>query len=358
MNSFLTITVGFLLMCGSGGARNKELTSADTQAATKPSQAASPELAEAARLNAEMVKVFNEGKLSDALSLAKRVLEMRERALGPEHPLVITSYNNLAVIHREKGNTSEAEKIWLRILPVIERNLTVNGAVAADIVNQLAVIRFKKGDYQEAVALLQRGLMLEEKVVGQEHPALLPFLFNLFEFYSLRRDEMKATPFLARALDILEKQPARNDPATLKRLRSYYCSVPPIKDNELTKNLSKMMFRLGNPERAAELERLHAEGKGDGKTVVEGGVLNGKAISKPPPSYPSAALSQRLSGTVTVRIVVDEVGKVIDAEALCGHPVLAEASVEAARQAKFTSTLLAGKPVKVYGIITYNFVLR
>lgn len=94
------------------------------------------------------------------------------------------------------------------------------------------------------------------------------------------------------------------------------------------------------------------------KTIVSGGVLNGKAISKPQPAYPPIAKAARASGTVTVQIVVDESGRVISASAVSGHPLLQQAAVSAARQARFSPTLLSGQPVKVSGVITYNFVLQ
>jgi protein TonB len=94
------------------------------------------------------------------------------------------------------------------------------------------------------------------------------------------------------------------------------------------------------------------------KTVVSGGVLNGKAISKPQPTYPPIAKAARASGTVTVQILVDESGRVVSASAVSGHPLLQQAAVAAARQARFSPTLLSGQPVKVSGVITYNFVLQ
>jgi protein TonB len=87
-------------------------------------------------------------------------------------------------------------------------------------------------------------------------------------------------------------------------------------------------------------------------------VLNGKAISKPQPPYPAIAKAAKAQGTVTVQVVVDESGKVISASAVGGHPLLRAAAVQAARQAKFEPTKLAGKPVKVSGVVTYNFVLE
>ena len=90
--------------------------------------------------------------------------------------------------------------------------------------------------------------------------------------------------------------------------------------------------------------------------AVRGGVLAGKAIRLVQPPYPPMARSARVSGQVQVQITVDEEGNVIDAEAISGHPLLHGAAVAAARASKFTPTKLSGQPVKVTGILSYNFV--
>jgi Ca-activated chloride channel family protein len=90
---------------------------------------------------------------------------------------------------------------------------------------------------------------------------------------------------------------------------------------------------------------------------VSGGVLNGKAIYLPRPLYPPSARNARASGVVTVEVMLSEEGKVLSARALDGNAFLRGAAVEAARQARFTPTILSGKPVQVSGVITYNFNL-
>jgi len=94
-----------------------------------------------------------------------------------------------------------------------------------------------------------------------------------------------------------------------------------------------------------------------GKTI-SGGVLNGKAISLPQPAYPPIARQAHAAGTVVVQVTIDENGDVISASAVSGHPLLRAAAVAAARGAKFSPTKLSGKPVKVSGVITYNFTLE
>jgi TonB family protein len=89
--------------------------------------------------------------------------------------------------------------------------------------------------------------------------------------------------------------------------------------------------------------------------ATAGGVLNEKAISLPQPLYPSVARAVHAGGKVVVQVVVDEKGNVTDAVAIIGHPMLRAPAVAAARAAKFPPAKDAGPPVKVKGVIHYNF---
>ncbi len=90
---------------------------------------------------------------------------------------------------------------------------------------------------------------------------------------------------------------------------------------------------------------------------VSGGVLNGTALSLPSPIYPEAAKRMRVSGVVSVQVVLDETGKVISAEATDGPQVLRDVAVQAALKARFSPTKLSGQPLKVSGLINYRFAL-
>jgi protein TonB len=87
-------------------------------------------------------------------------------------------------------------------------------------------------------------------------------------------------------------------------------------------------------------------------------VINGLAVELPKPPYPNAAKQIRLQGIVNVQVLLDEAGKVVSAHAVSGSPLLSPAAVNAAYRARFTPTLLGGQPVKVSGVITYNFKLE
>lgn len=109
---------------------------------------------------------------------------------------------------------------------------------------------------------------------------------------------------------------------------------------------------------------------------INGGVLNGKAMSLPKPIYPEQAKADKLTGIVRIEVVIDEYGDVISAEPASGlidvyrpggsgmpekepanaaDPILIDAGLEAAKKAKFAPTLLSGVPVRVKGTIVYHF---
>ena len=92
--------------------------------------------------------------------------------------------------------------------------------------------------------------------------------------------------------------------------------------------------------------------------VIHGGVLNGKATAMPVPEYPTIARAAHASGAVTVEITIDENGAVVAAHAVSGHPLLQAAAANAAWQATFTPTRLSGEPVRVTGVLIYNFVAQ
>ena len=92
--------------------------------------------------------------------------------------------------------------------------------------------------------------------------------------------------------------------------------------------------------------------------VVSKGVITGEAISLPRPAYPLLAKQMRVQGTVAVQVLIDESGRVISAKALSGNPSLLHAAQKAALEARFKPTRLSDQPVKVSGVITYNFVLQ
>jgi len=75
-------------------------------------------------------------------------------------------------------------------------------------------------------------------------------------------------------------------------------------------------------------------------------------------TYPEHAKRNRISGYVVLRILVDETGKIVRANAICGPPQLRKSVEEAALRARFTPAILNGQPVKLSGALFYRFAIQ
>ena len=123
----------------------------------------------------------------------------------------------------------------------------------------------------------------------------------------------------------------------------------PVTYHVLVNALDGTIFRTSKEERRIGFA------ESSGRAPIQGGTLNGKAISLPNPTYPAIARAAHAEGPVEVRITIDEEGNVVAAKAVSGHPLLQAAAVSAAREAKFAPSRLEGEPVRVSGVIVYNF---
>ena len=92
--------------------------------------------------------------------------------------------------------------------------------------------------------------------------------------------------------------------------------------------------------------------------TISKGPITGLALSLPKPPYPQIARQAGAAGPVNVQVLIDEDGKVVSAKAVSGNPLLRAAAQQAAYSARFSPTKLGDQPVKVSGVITYNFVLQ
>ena len=97
-------------------------------------------------------------------------------------------------------------------------------------------------------------------------------------------------------------------------------------------------------------------GKTDNSPVAVGSLV-GKAKSRVPPNYPALARTARVTGNVTVFLIVSEKGEVESVIRAEGPQQLQQAAIEAARRWKFNQTLIDGQPVRVTGYLSFNFTL-
>jgi protein TonB len=76
-----------------------------------------------------------------------------------------------------------------------------------------------------------------------------------------------------------------------------------------------------------------------------------------PPKYPQQARSEGIQGAVVMKADISTEGDVAELIVVSGHPLLAPAALEAAKQWKYRPYVLNGEAVVVETQITLNFKL-
>ena len=110
-----------------------------------------------------------------AYSLAEplllRLLDFK-RSKGEDHPEVATVLASLATVRQGLGMHESAEQLWRRVLDIRERTLAPNHFAIASALEHLGNACAARGKISEAFSAFQRALTIREKTLGNEHPSL------------------------------------------------------------------------------------------------------------------------------------------------------------------------------------------
>lgn len=303
-----------------------------------------PELQEADKLNESAVKLYNQGKFHEALPLAKRALEIRDKHLPRTDPRISSSLTNLGEIYIAQKDYKPAREVFQRLLQIQEEVFGPDDVNLAFTLDRLAVLYYVARNPRETEAAYKRALALREKALGANDEQVAESWFKLGEFYRFERHLQPALESYKKALNLYGKLTGTTTPEFERASDGFVCLGYDHRKPELFKELTAIRKQFSGADSV------------DTEPVT---VLNGRALSLPQPEYPAAAAQRRLSGTVIVKVQIDESGSVIEAVDMCKGPLfLSEAAVAAARKARFSPTKINGQPIKIGGVIQYNFTRR
>lgn len=146
----------------------------------------------------------------------------------------------------------------------------------------------------------------------------------------------------------------------------YYLSPAPVEKTQHTPKVSDVaskqvlntleeqpeesnFYDISPCDEANSFKRDYPRAKG----TVSGGVLNHRVICGDLPKYPQS--TDDFSETVTVYILTDDLGEVVDARIKNGHQLVNKSVLSAARRTRFAPMVLGGQPVNVRGFLVYKF---
>jgi tetratricopeptide (TPR) repeat protein len=256
---------------------------------------------------------------------------------------------NQGVIENARGDTKKAANTLDDAADVFKKQLDLNkadGESFAEVLETLGGIRFRER-FPSAQGTLELALTWREKSNGPDAPETAIPTALLANLHFWNREFKKSSELYKRALLILAKsaQPANDELTTV-----YYRTECSFRKAKLEAEFEPLKITYLEQRKLNFARNKRA-------SLIQAGVVNGKAIELKKPAYPAEARQVRASGTVSVDVLIGEDGLIISA---CGaaedrHPALVEASEIAAYNSRFQPTTLQGSPVKVFGRITYNF---
>jgi tetratricopeptide (TPR) repeat protein len=152
-------------------------------------------------LNKRVLELYRAGRYSEAIQIAQRVLAIREKALGRDHPEVAAPLNNLAQLYDKQGRYADAEPLYRRSLDIREKALGRDHPDVARSLNNLALLYQNQGRYAEAEPLYRRSLAIWERRLGRDHPEVATSLNNLAGLYRSQGRYADAEPLYRRSLE-------------------------------------------------------------------------------------------------------------------------------------------------------------
>lgn len=310
-----------------------------------------PTDAEFTKLSAELQQSYAKGDYPKALAAAERLAELAIKAEGTRGLALAKVLRNRGMIEKAQGDLKRARTSFEKAIDIFRDHKNtlskVDAALLADALEAVGIIR-APGELLRIEGIFEEALEWREKAHGPDAAKTATPLVQLANINFWRRDYKKAASLYSRALKNLASSASPNtEDVTFVFFRT-----------ECSYRKASMTEKFAEIRSLYESGAKYTPGEPRKAKLINGGVVNGKALHLEKPVWPAEARSSPIAeGSVGVEILINEHGKVISA---CGvqsdtHIALVEASEIAAYKSTFSPTTLAGQPVKVTGRIHYNF---
>jgi CHAT domain-containing protein len=226
-------------------------------------QADHADLDRAHQLSDRVIDLYEAGRYGEAITVAEEVVDLFRQHLGDDHPDLLLSLNNLAVMYQAQGRYAEAELLLLDVLTLRQQQLAPDDLELANSINNLAAVYQSQGRQAEALPLFQQAIAILQQQPEADPSNLAATLSNLATVYEAQGRYGEALPLYQAALETLEQNlgpdhsdvaKARFNLARLERLQGHYGQA----EAQLQRVLEIRQAQLGrsHPEFASALSEL------------------------------------------------------------------------------------------------------
>ena len=159
--------------------------------------------------------IGSSGSYATARNLQRRVVDERERVLGPEHPDSLAARSDLALWTGEAGDAAAARDQYTGLLPVLARVLGPEHPRTLAARHELASWTGEAGDPAAARDQFAGLMPVRERILGPEHLDSLATRHELAGWTGEAGDPAAARDFLAELLPVEERLLGPEHPYTL-----------------------------------------------------------------------------------------------------------------------------------------------
>jgi len=202
-------------------------------------------------------------KVEELRALGRRSLEVKEKALGPEHPAVADSLRILSGTHKHSHDIPGALLYQERAAAIREKALGPDHLLLAESLMSLGKLRWLLSDYQEAKALQERSAIIHEKVLGPDHPDSAEALKLLGIALHTVGEFSKAREVRERVVQIQEKIHGPDSPELAYSLRFLMYSMSVMGHSEDARLTAERALAISEPRTwAADPDAVFGPGRG------------------------------------------------------------------------------------------------
>ena len=145
------------------------------------------------------------GKYDEAIQTTSRALDVAEKTLPADDPLIAVLLSSLAMVDRTKGDLADAESMFQRAADIDRKNFGEESPVTARAIGNLGLVHLSKAEYRDAQPFFQKAVEISEQTLGPDDPQVALYLMDVGIVQSRMGDQQTAVETLERALKISEK---------------------------------------------------------------------------------------------------------------------------------------------------------
>ena len=179
---------------------------------------------------------YSIGAYSKALLFYKKAQEIWQKPLPENHLSLASSYKSIAQVYENTGEYSKALFFYENALEMRQKALPANHPDLAKSYNGIAGVYYRKGEYSKALSFYEKAFVIWQKTLPASHPYLSISHANIAGMYNSMGEYSKALSFYEHALEMQQKVL----PASHPHLASSYSNIGSVYHNmgEYSKALS------------------------------------------------------------------------------------------------------------------------